>query len=184
MLSRATARSLLDTPEELPTARKLIKIFQPCPGRDNEVFAQVSCMPSSEGKQLHTCMPADKNPVDENERYWAVELDLEPFKAHFPVMTRPSSIGDGVRFLNRCRMLSHRLQMIPHCSWCDMLGQYLALLLKWPSKQLSLLSLSSGCHDWCWPGVPWDVPEQHVFMVVCQTHEIAISPLWRGPGWP
>ena len=117
MLSRATARSLLDTPEELPTARKLIKIFQPCPGRDNEVFAQVSCMPSSEGKQLHTCMPADKNPVDENERYWAVELDLEPFKAHFPVMTRPSSIGDGVRFLNRCRTLSHHPQTIPHCSW-------------------------------------------------------------------
>ena len=30
-----------------------------------------------------------------------MELDLEPFKAHFPMMTRPSSIGDGVRFLNR-----------------------------------------------------------------------------------
>lgn len=38
---------------------------------------------------------------DENEAYWAVELDLEPFKSHFPMMTRPTSIGDGVRFLNR-----------------------------------------------------------------------------------
>ena len=41
--------------------------------------------------------------VDAKEAYWAVELDLEPFKAHFPMMTRPSSIGDGVRFLNRHR---------------------------------------------------------------------------------
>ncbi|CAL5226213.1 g9052 [Coccomyxa viridis] len=39
--------------------------------------------------------------VDAAEAYWGVELDLEPFKAHFPMMTRPSSIGDGVRFLNR-----------------------------------------------------------------------------------
>ena len=39
--------------------------------------------------------------IDAAEAYWGVELDLEPFKAHFPMMTRPSSIGDGVRFLNR-----------------------------------------------------------------------------------
>ena len=29
-------------------------------------------------------------------------MDLEPFNSSFPHMTRPSSIGDGVRFLNRC----------------------------------------------------------------------------------
>ena len=28
-------------------------------------------------------------------------MDLEPFNAHFSMMTRPSWIGDGVRFLNR-----------------------------------------------------------------------------------
>ncbi len=30
-----------------------------------------------------------------------LEVDLEPFNAHFPHMTRPSSIGDGVKYLNR-----------------------------------------------------------------------------------
>jgi len=44
---------------------------------------------------------ATDTPVDDSQAYWAVELDLEPFKAHFPMMSRPSSIGDGVRFLNR-----------------------------------------------------------------------------------
>ena len=28
-------------------------------------------------------------------------MDLEPFNRHFPMMSRPSYIGDGVRFLNR-----------------------------------------------------------------------------------
>lgn len=36
-----------------------------------------------------------------------LELDLEPFNAGFPRMTRPSSIGNGVQFLNR--HLSSRL---------------------------------------------------------------------------
>ena len=35
------------------------------------------------------------------ESLWTLEMDLEPFNSHFPIMTRPSSIGDGVRFLNR-----------------------------------------------------------------------------------
>jgi len=30
-----------------------------------------------------------------------LELDFEPFNARFPHMTRPSSIGHGVQFLNR-----------------------------------------------------------------------------------
>ncbi|XP_024356635.1 sucrose synthase 3 [Physcomitrium patens] len=32
---------------------------------------------------------------------YVLELDFEPFNAHFPRMTRPSSIGHGVQFLNR-----------------------------------------------------------------------------------
>jgi sucrose synthase len=32
---------------------------------------------------------------------FVLELDFEPFNAHFPRMTRPSSIGHGVQFLNR-----------------------------------------------------------------------------------
>jgi len=32
---------------------------------------------------------------------FVLELDFEPFNAHFPHMTRPSSIGHGVQFLNR-----------------------------------------------------------------------------------
>ncbi|KAG0601391.1 hypothetical protein M758_11G106700 [Ceratodon purpureus] len=32
---------------------------------------------------------------------FVLELDFEPFNAHFPQMTRPSSIGHGVQFLNR-----------------------------------------------------------------------------------
>lgn len=39
------------------------------------------------------------------ESLWTLEMDLEPFNSHFPIMTRPSSIGDGVRFLNRCALL-------------------------------------------------------------------------------
>jgi sucrose synthase len=35
------------------------------------------------------------------ESLLTLEMDLEPFNAHFPMMTRPSWIGDGVRFLNR-----------------------------------------------------------------------------------
>jgi sucrose synthase len=38
---------------------------------------------------------------------FVLELDLEPFNAGFPRMTRPSSIGNGVQFLNR--HLSSRL---------------------------------------------------------------------------
>eukprot|EP01018_Ginkgo_biloba_P031503 Gb_22873 [translate_table: standard] len=38
---------------------------------------------------------------------YALELDFEPFNASFPRMTRPSSIGNGVHFLNR--HLSSRL---------------------------------------------------------------------------
>ena len=30
-----------------------------------------------------------------------LEIDLKPFLSSFPSMTRPSSIGEGVRFLNR-----------------------------------------------------------------------------------
>ena len=32
---------------------------------------------------------------------FVLELDFEPFNAQFPKMTRPSSIGHGVQFLNR-----------------------------------------------------------------------------------
>lgn len=39
--------------------------------------------------------------ADPMESLWTLEMDLEPFNSHFPLMTRPSSIGDGVRFLNR-----------------------------------------------------------------------------------
>jgi len=39
--------------------------------------------------------------------HFVLELDLEPFNAGFPRMTRPSSIGNGVQFLNR--HLSSRL---------------------------------------------------------------------------
>lgn len=38
---------------------------------------------------------------------FVLELDLGPFNAGFPRMTRPSSIGNGVQFLNR--HLSSRL---------------------------------------------------------------------------
>ena len=30
-----------------------------------------------------------------------LELDLQPFNTHFPLMSRPKSIGNGVSFLNR-----------------------------------------------------------------------------------
>lgn len=46
----------------------------------------------------------DNNKCDDN---FVLELDLEPFNAGFPRMTRPSSIGNGVQFLNR--HLSSRL---------------------------------------------------------------------------
>ncbi|EIE18920.1 sucrose synthase [Coccomyxa subellipsoidea C-169] len=36
-----------------------------------------------------------------------LEIDLEPFNSHFPKLTRPNSIGEGVKFLNR--HLSSRL---------------------------------------------------------------------------
>ena len=39
--------------------------------------------------------------LDARDRLWTLEVDLEPFDSMFPHMTRPSSIGDGVRFLNR-----------------------------------------------------------------------------------
>jgi len=55
---------------------------------------------SLRGDSKQVVLAADA-PVDDSQAYWAVELDLEPFKAHFPMMSRPSSIGDGVRFLNR-----------------------------------------------------------------------------------
>eukprot|EP00249_Psilotum_nudum_P036840 c8859_g1_i1 orf=571-3075(-) len=42
----------------------------------------------------------------DNDPY-VLELDLEPFNASFPRLTRPSSIGNGVQFLNR--HLSSRL---------------------------------------------------------------------------
>lgn len=38
---------------------------------------------------------------DPTEAFWQLEIDLEPFNSHFPKMTRPSSIGEGVKFLNR-----------------------------------------------------------------------------------
>jgi sucrose synthase len=38
-----------------------------------------------------------------------LELDFEPFNSHFPRMTRPSSIGHGVQFLNR-HLSSHLFQ--------------------------------------------------------------------------
>lgn len=46
----------------------------------------------------------DKNSCGDQ---YVLELDLEPFNAGFPRMTRPSSIGNGVQFLNR--HLSSRL---------------------------------------------------------------------------
>lgn len=36
-----------------------------------------------------------------------LEIDIAPFLHSFPRMSRPSSIGEGVRFLNRC--CSYRL---------------------------------------------------------------------------
>eukprot|EP00249_Psilotum_nudum_P011402 c23151_g1_i1 orf=1-1443(-) len=36
-----------------------------------------------------------------DEDHYVLELDLEPFNASFPRLTRPSSIGNGVQFLNR-----------------------------------------------------------------------------------
>ncbi|CAM6124536.1 unnamed protein product [Calypogeia fissa] len=33
--------------------------------------------------------------------YFVLELDLEPFNAEFPRLTRPESVGNGVQFLNR-----------------------------------------------------------------------------------
>jgi Sucrose synthase len=41
------------------------------------------------------------------DEIWTLEVDLEPFNSGFPQMSLPSSIGDGVRFLNR--NLSSRL---------------------------------------------------------------------------
>ncbi|XP_024518061.1 sucrose synthase 2-like [Selaginella moellendorffii] len=41
-----------------------------------------------------------------NDKF-VLELDFEPFNAHFPKLTRPKSIGNGVQFLNR--HLSSRL---------------------------------------------------------------------------
>lgn len=32
---------------------------------------------------------------------FVLELDLEPFNAEFPRLTRPESVGNGVQFLNR-----------------------------------------------------------------------------------
>ena len=47
--------------------------------------------------------------LDARDRLWTLEVDLEPFDSSFPHMTRPSSIGDGVRFLNRCIFFWHVL---------------------------------------------------------------------------
>ena len=41
---------------------------------------------------------------DPTEEFWQLEIDLEPFNSHFPKLTRPSSIGEGVKFLNRSAM--------------------------------------------------------------------------------
>eukprot|EP00884_Botryococcus_braunii_P012793 jgi/Botrbrau1/21514/Bobra.174_2s0018.2 len=41
------------------------------------------------------------------DEIWTLEVDLEPFNSSFPHMSLPSSIGDGVKFLNR--NLSSRL---------------------------------------------------------------------------
>ncbi|KAK9843685.1 hypothetical protein WJX81_002259 [Elliptochloris bilobata] len=60
--------------------------------------------------------------LDARERLWTLEVDLEPFNSSFPHMSRPSSIGDGVRFLNR--HLSSRLFTTPHATFnpvCDFL---------------------------------------------------------------
>ncbi|BDA49039.1 Sucrose synthase 2 [Coccomyxa sp. Obi] len=48
-----------------------------------------------------------KGKRDPSEAFWQLEIDLEPFNSRFPKMTRPSSIGEGVKFLNR--HLSSRL---------------------------------------------------------------------------
>jgi len=39
--------------------------------------------------------------LDVRDRLWTLEVDLEPFDSSFPHMSCPTSIGDGVRFLNR-----------------------------------------------------------------------------------
>jgi sucrose synthase len=55
---------------------------------------------------------------------WTLEIDLEPFNMHFPKMTRPSSIGQGVTFLNR--HLSSRL--FTDKAGPELLFQFLRLL--------------------------------------------------------
>ncbi len=48
----------------------------------------------------HTLLGADGK-RDPTEAFWQLEIDLEPFNSHFPKLTRPNSIGEGVKFLNR-----------------------------------------------------------------------------------
>lgn len=53
---------------------------------------------------------------DENDAIWTLEFDLDPFNRAIPRMSRPSSIGEGVKFLNRLlsgRMFGTRLGSKP-----------------------------------------------------------------------
>ena len=51
-------------------------------------------------------MPADGD-LDSNDHIWTLEFDIDPFNHSIPRMSRPSSIGEGVKFLNR--LLSGRM---------------------------------------------------------------------------
>lgn len=58
------------------------------------------------------CLVDEEWPKNE----YALELDFEPFNASVPHMARPSSIGDGVRFLSRhlsCRLFHDAQSMQP-----------------------------------------------------------------------
>ena len=143
-------------------------------------MAQDSCWRSQADASLHNYVPADKNPVDENERYWAVELDLEPFKAHFPLMTRPSSIGDGVRFLNRCRTLSHHPQM--HHTALDAACRVSACFCTQVALRCRPSVIVKLLEQMCWADLLWDSPEQHVAVAVSQevrmTMKYTLERIW------
>lgn len=50
-----------------------------------------------------------RTPLGTCDDPYALEFDMGPFNAHFPSMSRPSSIGEGVSYLNR--LLSSRLMV-------------------------------------------------------------------------
>ena len=65
---------------------------------------------------LKSCAHAVDGDGDARAAMWTLEFDIDPFNRSIPRMSRPSSIGDGVKFLNRLlsgRMFGSRLNSQP-----------------------------------------------------------------------